>query len=179
MEFFKLFLTDNFPEEKINLLQCITFEHYTFFQNQVDTILFDEKVLMTSEEEKFFRKNKEILRTISQTNFSDFVGYYLGSHINLVKEVVKVTHKNNEPHSNSGAGSSRNMEKTQPKDARSDEESSDTEPSSPESLSFREDEEEEEEDNGFSTNSSCAGDEEHEEREDNGRTSSPEREEED
>ena len=147
MEFFKLFLTDYYTEEKTNLLQCITVEHFKFFQKQVDKVLFDVKLPMTLKEETFFRKNKEILRTISQRKFSSFVGYFLGSHINLVKEVIKVTHKNNESHPSDGAGSSGNMEKNQSQDAGTDEESSDTEPSSPESVSYRdEDQEEEDED---------------------------------
>ena len=134
MEFFKLFLTDHYTEEKINLLQCITAEHYKFFQRQVDKILFDVKLSMTLKEETFFRKNKDILRTISQRKFSSFVGYFLGSNINLVKEVIKVTH--NESHPSHGAGSSGNMEKNQSQDAGTDVESRDTEPSSPESVSY-------------------------------------------
>jgi hypothetical protein len=174
MEFFNLFLTDNFPEEKKQLLHCITFDQYKYFQSLIDNILFDDQLFMTTKEDKFFRKNKEILRTISQKKFSSFVGYYLGSHINLLKEVIKVTQKNDEPHSSPGLGASGNMEKSQSKDAGSDEESSDTDPSSPDSDSFRNDEEEEEEDedqpidegedkdNECSTTSSSGGGEEKE-----------------
>lgn len=130
MEFFKLFLTENFSEEKRNMLKCITKTQYVYLQSLVDKILYN-KIKISSQDLMKLKKQKEILRTISKKKFSHFLGYYLICHIDVVKNIVKIAFKENESHTSTGVGSSRNMEKTKSKRTRKPKEDSDSEPSSP------------------------------------------------
>ena len=156
MEFLNTFLAEKNEKKKIELLQDISGKQFRFFKKKVDDMMFG-KTPLTKEQYKDILPHKDFLRGIVYTRYSTYIGYYLAPNYRIVQEILEILLNEDGAHPSNGASTSGNMEKSEPRDAGTSEEDSDSEPSSPEYSSeegekkrlgtIEEEGEEEEEDN--------------------------------